>query len=211
MSVKIDGMTGSQNEMHYIKVAWKHDDANEPALLYSELDETRLEVRKVEVFRNRRPGYASEADSRGGTQLGEQAVPPPAEIDSDSLFNSAEISPAEFENIWQFAAREDGFLALVSISEPSDFVTDNGIFHLARVSGWEPGGHFSEVKVTLANPIRQTGSAKDRFMVSVRQLGSPFLAGESVPANFISEFLPATVDGDALMMFVGALEIIENQ
>ena len=63
--------------------------------------------------------------------------------------------------------------------------------------------------------ITQAGSAKDRFMVSVRQLGSPFLAGESVPANFISEFLPPTEgadsDGDTLMMFVGALEIIGNQ
>lgn len=191
--------------MHYIKITGKHDHTDEPVLVYSELDEARMEVRKVEILRNRRPGYASEADSRGETSLGELPVAP----------DSAEVSKEEFENIWQFTTGDEGFLALISINDPQDVVAENGIFHLARVSGWEPGGHFSEVKVVLAHPIRQAGSAKDRFMVSVRQLGSPFLAGESVPANFISEFLSPTegVDSDAgtLMMFVGALEIIENQ
>ncbi len=198
-------MTRSQNEMHYIKITGKHDRSDEPVLLYSELDDSRTEVRKVEVLRNHRPGYASGADSRGGTSLGEPPAPP----------GSAEISQEEFEGIWQFATCEEGVLALISISDPQDFVAENGAFHMARVSGWEPGGHFSEVKVMLAHPVRQSGAAKDRFMVSVRQLGSPFLAGESVPANFISEFLPPTEGtdggGDTLMMFVGALEIIENQ
>jgi len=36
--------------MEYLKVHWKHDYPNEPVLLYSERDDERREVRKVDVF-----------------------------------------------------------------------------------------------------------------------------------------------------------------
>jgi hypothetical protein len=38
--------------MHYIKVFWKHQHRDEPVELYSELDDGRWEVRKVEVSRD---------------------------------------------------------------------------------------------------------------------------------------------------------------
>jgi hypothetical protein len=38
--------------MNYVRVEWKHPHQDEPILLYSELDEERFEVRKIEVFRN---------------------------------------------------------------------------------------------------------------------------------------------------------------
>jgi uncharacterized protein DUF6881 len=60
--------------MRYLRVGWKHQHADEPTILYSELDEDRWEVRKVEVFRNGRRGYASADGSSSGTKLGE--VPP---------------------------------------------------------------------------------------------------------------------------------------
>jgi hypothetical protein len=53
--------------MIYIKVRWKHDDPNNPILLYGEMDDERWEVRKVEVFPNGSFGYADRATSRGTT------------------------------------------------------------------------------------------------------------------------------------------------
>ena len=52
--------------MQYIKVLWKHELADEPVLLYSELDDDHWETRKVEVFRDGQLGYAS-ADSETGS------------------------------------------------------------------------------------------------------------------------------------------------
>jgi hypothetical protein len=49
--------------MQYIKVVWKHDHPEEPIVLYSELDEDRWEVRKVEVFRVGSAGYATATSS----------------------------------------------------------------------------------------------------------------------------------------------------
>jgi hypothetical protein len=46
--------------MTYIKVGWKHGHHDYPVILYSELDARRFEVRKVEVFRNGRCGWASD-------------------------------------------------------------------------------------------------------------------------------------------------------
>jgi hypothetical protein len=44
-----------------------------PVVLYSELDDNRFEVRKVEVFRDGRLGYADAVRSSGGTGLGLEA------------------------------------------------------------------------------------------------------------------------------------------
>lgn len=40
--------------MKYIDVAWRHDFADEPVRLVSELDELRFETRKLEFFRDGR-------------------------------------------------------------------------------------------------------------------------------------------------------------
>ena len=45
--------------MEYIKVYWMHDFIDEPIILYSELDEKRFEVRKIEIYRNNRIAYAT--------------------------------------------------------------------------------------------------------------------------------------------------------
>jgi len=60
--------------MHYVKIAWKHEHPQDPVLIYSELDDARWEVRKVEVFPDGSLGFAEEAGSRRGTGLGELAV-----------------------------------------------------------------------------------------------------------------------------------------
>jgi len=74
--------------------------ADEPVILYSELDANRLEVRKVEVFRNGQCGYASAEASRGGTKLGILAMPQLSEIARDPQFETVEITCEEFEGVW---------------------------------------------------------------------------------------------------------------
>jgi hypothetical protein len=69
-------------------------------ILYSELDDNRFEVRKVEVFRNRTCGYASAEGAFGGTQLGLLAMPELSEIAKDPQFEPVEIAQAEFETVW---------------------------------------------------------------------------------------------------------------
>lgn len=91
--------------MSYIKVLWKHQLADEPIAIYCELDDERKEVRKLEVFRDGRHGYATVDEEIGGTRLGWESTPPLEEIASDPQFEPAEITRDEFEQVW--AKRRD--------------------------------------------------------------------------------------------------------
>lgn len=90
----------------YIKVKWTHSNANDPVLLYSELDSGRLEMRKVEIFQDGHCGCASIDESSGSTRLGKTPIPSLAEIASDPQFEPIEITISEFEVIW--ANRKSG-------------------------------------------------------------------------------------------------------
>ena len=86
--------------MKYIRVKWKQSNPNEPVWLYSELDDNRWEVRKVEIFADGRRGYAGEGREFGGTGLGEVPIPPLEEIAKDHEFDPTEITQKEFEEVW---------------------------------------------------------------------------------------------------------------
>ncbi len=87
--------------MDYICVKWKHTDLDFPILLYSELDDERWEVRKVEVYLDGHKDYASMDDESGSTWLGEASVPPLNEINSSPEFEASEISRYQFERVWE--------------------------------------------------------------------------------------------------------------
>ncbi len=89
--------------MTYIKVRWKHNFQDEPVLLFSELDGSRNEIRKVEIFRNEIMGYADEKISRNGTFLSECEIPDLRVINEDVQFEGVEICKEEFEKIWEIA------------------------------------------------------------------------------------------------------------
>ena len=55
--------------MRYWKVVWHHDFADEPVLLYSEIDDAGMEIRKVEVYRDGGMDYADSSGSTGTMQL----------------------------------------------------------------------------------------------------------------------------------------------
>lgn len=86
--------------MRFIKVVWNHSHQNEPVLLYSELNDERFEVRKVETFTDGHWGYASAEEESGGSVLGSAPVPSLEEIASDPQFDPVEITRDEFERIW---------------------------------------------------------------------------------------------------------------
>ena len=86
--------------MNYIRVKWKHSFPDEAVLLYSELDQDRWEVRKVEIFPDGHRGYASSMESFGGTEIGLVQIPSLEEIAADPQFEPVEISPVEFERVW---------------------------------------------------------------------------------------------------------------
>ena len=56
-----ESLVQALTSMKYIKVHWIHDFADEPEMLYSEIDSHDNEVRKVEVFKDGSMGYAKEA------------------------------------------------------------------------------------------------------------------------------------------------------
>ncbi len=87
--------------MRYIKVIWNHHLTDEPVLLYSELDATRCETRKVEEFRGGEVGYAHATASVGSTRLGVEPVPSLEEISLQAEFVPFEIDRDEFEAVWQ--------------------------------------------------------------------------------------------------------------
>jgi hypothetical protein len=86
--------------MTYLKVKWKHSNPEEPIWLYSELDDSRWEVRKIEIFPDGHYGFASATEASTDTGLGEVPVPPIGEIAAIPEFEPEAISKEEFEKVW---------------------------------------------------------------------------------------------------------------
>jgi len=89
-----------QGGPHYIKVRWASSSPDNPAVLWSELDEHRKEIRKIEIWHDGRTGYAFEKIEVSGTRLGECPVPQLDEIAADPQFEPEAITQADFEAQW---------------------------------------------------------------------------------------------------------------
>ena len=85
----------------YISVRWIHADPKDPIILVSELNSSRMELRKIEYYKDGRVGTASRNHSNGGTMLGIEPVPELREINADPQFVGEEISEAEFNSQWE--------------------------------------------------------------------------------------------------------------
>lgn len=90
--------------MTFIKVRWLHSLPTEPVELYSELDASRWELRKVEVFADGAITYADQTQQTGTTGLGLVPPPPLLEIAKNPAFVPIEIDNTEFERVWRLAA-----------------------------------------------------------------------------------------------------------
>jgi hypothetical protein len=78
----------------YERLAWIQDHKDESCFIYSELDDERYETRKIEVFENGRIVRASTE------HLAVLPIPLPDEVNAYEEFRVAEISGAEFEELW---------------------------------------------------------------------------------------------------------------
>lgn len=90
------------NQKTYIMVEHIHTYDDLPVRVYSELDEQRYEVRKIEIFRDGSIGYAFDDIEVGPTGLGELPIPSLEEIAQDpyEIFFPKEITKEEFEKVW---------------------------------------------------------------------------------------------------------------
>ncbi len=89
--------------MDYLHVHWRHDAADAPVDIYSELDDDRWEVRKVEVFADGTRHYADDWRSTGRTGLSEVPLPSFDELAGQRVLTPAVIDGAEFEREWVLA------------------------------------------------------------------------------------------------------------
>jgi hypothetical protein len=96
--------------MSFMLVKWIHDFPDEPVLLYSEIDEERCEVRKVDMFRDGTASYADRNRHTGSTRLGDDPVPSLAEIARQKEFQPQEISAKEFEDVWRWAVSSEKYV-----------------------------------------------------------------------------------------------------
>ena len=85
----------------YVRYRWLHDFADEPEELWSELDESGFEVRKLEYFRDGTVGFADSLVSSSGTRLADQAFPSDEDIIADGELEKLDVSEAAFEERWQ--------------------------------------------------------------------------------------------------------------
>jgi hypothetical protein len=95
--------------MIYFKTPWRHESDNEPVLLYSELDDDRLECRKVEIYRDGRMGFADKNVEFLGAMLGIRQTPSLEEIAALKDFDPVVIGQDEFNKVWEMALNHDVF------------------------------------------------------------------------------------------------------
>ena len=90
--------------MDYIDVEWRHELPLEPVRLVSELDGSRMEIRKLEFFRDGSVGRAWSEGSNLGTALSTEPVPSIDQINGDAQFRAKAIDDTEFEQLWSTSA-----------------------------------------------------------------------------------------------------------
>jgi len=88
----------------YIDVEWRHELPSEPVRLASELDAHRIEVRKMEFFRDGSVGWAWSGGSALGTALSSEPIPSIDQINRDAQFRAVVIDGTEFERLWSSRA-----------------------------------------------------------------------------------------------------------
>jgi hypothetical protein len=91
--------------MPYVFVHWIHERSSEPILILSELDGSRRERRKIELFADGRFGVAAENAETGSTFLSLEIYPEIAEINSSEEFDAVPGTAEVFDLLWRTAMR----------------------------------------------------------------------------------------------------------
>jgi len=86
----------------YFTYRWLHNLADEPVVLFEELDDQRYETRKVHQYADGRL-VRTDQISDLSTSLSWVPVPPEDEIASQPEFDVMRLSAEEFEDVWRRA------------------------------------------------------------------------------------------------------------
>lgn len=92
--------------MIYLKVHLSHDSEIRPVAFYCEMENDRMEIRKVELFADGSLGYANEKRSSGNTVLGVLPMLTIEELSASPNCEAREVTRDEFEDIWRLARWE---------------------------------------------------------------------------------------------------------
>ena len=100
--------------MKYVLAEWEHSLEDEPCLIYSELDGSRRETRRVEFYRN---GITFSYGGERGNEGALRQQPFPENLRDlqtpEGELSAREISPGLFYEIWnQAQERPDGFMGM---------------------------------------------------------------------------------------------------
>lgn len=98
--------------MRFLKVKWSHAHADEPHLIFQEVDGDSWEARKVELFKGGAVcGYASKAADVGDSILSDQPIPSIEAINASGEFEAEPMTQEEFERVWVWAINARGLQA----------------------------------------------------------------------------------------------------
>jgi len=87
--------------MKYIRLKWNHTNPDEPVWIFSELDSSGKEVRKIECFRNGFCDVATATQSSGTAALVTLPLPDLTMLAKrDPEFEPVIITEEEFEQVW---------------------------------------------------------------------------------------------------------------
>lgn len=87
--------------MNYVLLEWFHTLEDEPYLIYSEIDDQRYEVRKVEIYKNGTIARYDEQMTDSLFQLSDVKFPENLdEINQYQEFCAKYVSQEEFETMW---------------------------------------------------------------------------------------------------------------
>jgi len=86
--------------MKYLRVKWLHEFIDEPVIMYYEIDDNSIELRKIELFKNGKVGYADFTYQINGSYLSEGQFPDIEEIRKLKEFIVEVISKNEFEKVF---------------------------------------------------------------------------------------------------------------
>jgi hypothetical protein len=84
----------------YHRLIWTHSFPDDPIEIWSEIGGNRAEIRKLELFRDGRTGYANLITSSGGSQLCDQKMLLSGEVEKDADLELLEITKQQFEEMW---------------------------------------------------------------------------------------------------------------
>lgn len=94
--------------MNHILLEWFHTFQDEPCLIYSEIDDQRYEVRKIEIYKNGTIARYDEQMTDSLFRLADVRFPENLdEINQYQEFCAKYISQEEFEKIWNSTPNDD--------------------------------------------------------------------------------------------------------